>query len=193
MFDFDPRAYGPVIVPLLDAEPLCELGPGRPNVPLRERLRSMEPADLFAGKKIVDHQMAQCCLAGLWLLHSFLDESHALSQEIETPTGSYWHGIMHRREPDFGNAKYWFRRVGVHEVFGPLCEAARNIFLTNSSAKPVASARYLAEQTAWAPYRFIDLCAEAQRDAALADLCRLVAQAEWRPGGCCSISVIVVV
>ena len=46
--------------------------------------------------------MAACCLCGLWLLHDFLDESHSLSQEITTDTGSYWHGIMHRREPDYG-------------------------------------------------------------------------------------------
>jgi hypothetical protein len=54
--------------------------------------------------------------AGLWLLAGDLDKSHAVSQSIETPIGSYWHGIMHRREGDFWNANYWFRRVGKHPV-----------------------------------------------------------------------------
>ena len=64
--------------------------------------------------------MALACMAGLWLRHDFLDESHRISQDLENPSGSYWHGIMHRRELDFSNAKYWFRRVGMHRVFEPL-------------------------------------------------------------------------
>jgi hypothetical protein len=54
----------------------------------------------------------------------FLNESHEISQTMEgrgTPkTADYWHGIMHRREPDAGNAAYWFRRVGTHPAFEPL-------------------------------------------------------------------------
>ena len=50
--------------------------------------------------------------AGLWLYVDDLDRSHTLSQAIETPIGSLWHGIMHRREGDFWNSKYWFRRAG---------------------------------------------------------------------------------
>jgi hypothetical protein len=53
-------------------------------------------------------------LAGLWLLEGDLDASHELSQKWETPTGSYWHAIMHRREGDFGNSKYWYRRIKKH-------------------------------------------------------------------------------
>ena len=47
--------------------------------------------------------MPACCCAGLWLLHGYLDESHALSQSIHTTSGSYWHGLTHRREPNFAN------------------------------------------------------------------------------------------
>jgi hypothetical protein len=54
--------------------------------------------------------------AGLWLLHDFFEESHAISQDLHTPEGSYWHAILHRREPDPSNAKYWFRQVGRHPV-----------------------------------------------------------------------------
>ena len=59
-------------------------------------------------------------LAGLWLLADDLDRSHTISQSIDTPTGSYWHAILHRREGDFGNAKYWFHRVGNHPVIAEL-------------------------------------------------------------------------
>lgn len=52
--------------------------------------------------------------AGLWLYVDDLGRSHAVSQGIASPTGSFWHAIMHRREGDFSNSKYWYRRVGRH-------------------------------------------------------------------------------
>jgi hypothetical protein len=58
--------------------------------------------------------------AGLWLYVDDLNSSHILSQGIESATGAYWHGIMHRREGDFSNAKYWFRQAGRHEVIETL-------------------------------------------------------------------------
>ncbi|HQX50470.1 MAG TPA: hypothetical protein PLY87_19900 [Planctomycetaceae bacterium] len=83
--------------------------------------------------KAVDHALAdvqlaasdrKCVTAGVLLLWDFLDASHEISQTMEgrgTPrTGDYWHGIMHRREPDAGNASYWFRRLGVHPAFASL-------------------------------------------------------------------------
>lgn len=50
--------------------------------------------------------------AALWLYVDDLDRSHSVSQGIENATGSYWHGIMHRREGDFSNSHYWFNKVG---------------------------------------------------------------------------------
>jgi hypothetical protein len=50
--------------------------------------------------------------AALWLYVDDLERSHAISQNIEGPVGAYWHGIMHRREGDFWNSKYWFRQAG---------------------------------------------------------------------------------
>jgi hypothetical protein len=59
---------------------------------------------------------------GWWLLAGDLDASHEISQSIENRDGSFWHGIMHRREGDFSNAKYWFRRVGKHPVLDELAK-----------------------------------------------------------------------
>jgi hypothetical protein len=55
-------------------------------------------------------------LALLW--HDHLDEAHAIVQDHLSGIGAYLHGIMHRREADYWNAKYWFRRVGEHPFFG---------------------------------------------------------------------------
>ncbi|MFN3193313.1 MAG: hypothetical protein ACE361_22570 [Aureliella sp.] len=54
--------------------------------------------------------------SALWLLVGDLHRSHDISQTDGSAEGSFWHGIMHRREGDFGNSKYWFRRVGKHSV-----------------------------------------------------------------------------
>jgi len=57
--------------------------------------------------------------AGLWLYVDELDRSHVLSQHMKDATGAFWHGIMHRREGDFGNAQYWFHQSGPHPAMKP--------------------------------------------------------------------------
>jgi hypothetical protein len=52
--------------------------------------------------------------SALWLYIDELDQSHKVSQGIGDATGSFWHGIMHRREGDFSNSHYWFDKVGEH-------------------------------------------------------------------------------
>lgn len=109
-FHFDPSAYGSSMAALLVPKRLCELGPGSPNVTMRSALEAIDaPAT---------------CRAGLWLLHDFLDESHSISQDLDTNEGSFWHAIMHRREPDASNSKYWWRQVGPHPVLDQLREHA---------------------------------------------------------------------
>jgi hypothetical protein len=70
---------------------------------------------------------AQALLAGLWLWHDWLDESHTISQAIETPTGSFWHAILHRREGDFSNAKYWYARCRHHPALASVAAAGRTV------------------------------------------------------------------
>lgn len=82
---------------------------------VQAQLEELTPGCLFDGP-VTNLAMADGCLAGLWLLHGFLDESHEISQSLKTSEGSFWHGIMHRTEPDFWNSKYWYRQVGSHQV-----------------------------------------------------------------------------
>jgi hypothetical protein len=168
--------YGPIFAPLLAAAPLNELGPGKPDAAALAKLKRLSLDEAFAPHKIVDHDMASACLAGLYLLYDGLDESHMISQSIETPTGSYWHGIMHRREPDYGNAKYWFRRVGDHPVFAPLVAAARELVASETLDR---AAEFLVEQAVWDSFRFVDLCeAISRRKSSSEMLCRRVQRRE---------------
>jgi hypothetical protein len=55
--------------------------------------------------------------AGLHLMNDDLERGHQLAQAHEgDKTCDYWHAIVHRREGDFDNAKYWLRQVGRHPV-----------------------------------------------------------------------------
>jgi hypothetical protein len=177
MFAFDPQQYGPFVAEWIDHEHLCELGPGRPLPALQARLAGIGPESLFPGQVVRDVEMARCCVSAIWLWLDFLEESHRVSQQIDTTSGSYWHGIMHRREPDYSNAKYWFRRVGEHAIFGPLCREARELAASENVA---GQADYLVQQQTWDPYRFVDLCEAVRRGRADgADLCRRIARIEW--------------
>src|SRR5215469_14688264 len=43
-----------------------------------------------------------------------LERAHILVQDASSADGTYVHGIVHRTEDDFDNARYWFRRTAVH-------------------------------------------------------------------------------
>ncbi len=113
--------------------------------------------------------------AGLLLHYGRWDEAHSVAQDLATPEGSFWHGIIHRLEPDPGNAAYWFRRAGRHAVFPSLREVVREI-----------EARYpgcrLKMGHEWDPYAWIDLWESVGRDKG-SDAWRMAAEidrAEWR-------------
>lgn len=174
---FDAAAYGPVFAELLKESRLMPLDPGTPNHKAKEGLDAFTVEAAFAPRGITDLQMADACRSALWLYHDYLDISHTISQQIETETGSYWHGIMHRREPDYSNSKYWFRRVGDHPVFPAMRDAAAEIAGAHA-ARPASA--FLTAQTAWDPYKFIDLCETANKGQGPAeDLCRKIQHREW--------------
>jgi hypothetical protein len=123
---------------------------------------------------------ARLCLAsGILQILDFWDASHDAAQRAddlgERAFAAYWHGIAHRREPDSGNAAYWFRRVGRHPIFGPLRAAARPWLDAHAGT---SLAHRLSHGETWDPFAMIDLCAAARPGSALETLARRIQRVE---------------
>jgi len=162
--EFRSSDYGRAVQDLLarDGDGLrpMPLAPANPSAKLSI---SLSADALFPGAKSPGG-----ALSGLYLYFSCLDEAHKIAQDLDTSEGSFWHGIMHRQEPDPGNAGYWFRHVGQHPVFPAL--AARAASLGYDSG------------TKWDPLAFIDFCESARRRPGSAEeaLALQVQLAEWQ-------------
>ena len=137
----------------LDPSAYRRLVPRDPgNAAARDLLQSTRPQDLVAGQ-VVRRDDAQAMLSALWLYFDFLDESHTISQSLENPTGSFWHAIMHRREGDFSNSKYWYARCPNHPALATLAAAAAKT--VNQMPADKSLLRLVA--TGWNPNAFVDL------------------------------------
>ncbi|HEX4125203.1 MAG TPA: hypothetical protein VHY37_10795 [Tepidisphaeraceae bacterium] len=78
-------------------------------------IKGVRPEQLLTAP-IADPDDANAMLAGLWLWHGGLAEAHKIAQDIASPTGSFWHAIVHRLEADYGNSKYWYARCQDHRA-----------------------------------------------------------------------------
>jgi hypothetical protein len=79
-------------------------------------------AALGAGLPKRQTELLHACLL-LW--HDRLDAAHRLVQEHEGDRDAdCLHAIMHRREPDESNSRYWWKRVGQHPLATELASEA---------------------------------------------------------------------
>lgn len=115
-------------------------------------LAALLPAQLFS-RPVKHLDDAAAALAGLWLWHDALDECHKIVQDIASPTASMWHAIMHRREGDFSNSKYWYARCQTHHVNRQLGAIASSIVGQAPADRDMA--RLLSD--GWEPRAFVDL------------------------------------
>jgi hypothetical protein len=150
-----------IIQKLETRQPLPPLAPEKEwDGAIVKQIQSASLDELFDGQTVKDTEFGNAVKSGLLLWNDALDESHTISQQLNSKTGSYWHGIMHRREPDYSNSKYWFGRVGNHSVFPALRKRALDI-LADSNLPDYLEA--IQEEENWDAYQFVDWCqAEAE-------------------------------
>jgi hypothetical protein len=147
----------PELKTLLETAEPAALGPERRTDALCTTEIDKRLASAFADRTITP-AVRNLLRGGLYLWHDHLDEAHTIVQDIETADGSLLHGILHRREPDYSNAKYWFRRVGSHPSHLSLALKAGDL-LEHASESDLHS-RLVPNKT-WDPFAFIDAVEDA--------------------------------
>jgi hypothetical protein len=156
---------------LFDEPGPASLGPGPRKTALpAERIRDVVARETNPGRG------RNLLLALLLLWNDHHEEAHGLVQDLGDADGSLLHAILHRREPDFSNARYWLHRVGRHPVYQSLGERATAL----AAAKSVARLEPpLVEKGVWDPFAFAAACGSvADRepgDAGVQALCALQA------------------
>lgn len=160
---------------LLTPDSLPALGPAVRSEALTEAALTANLTHLFASTNLTPAR--QDLVRGLLLLwHDHLDAAHAIAQNSNTADGSYLHAIVHRREPDYWNAKYWWQRVGSHAAFPDL--VARVGDLMQDRREP-ALLSLLLKDGKWNASTFVDLCEQAAAGTQPTELLREIQRAEF--------------
>lgn len=96
-----------------------------------------------------------------------MEPAHRNVQEATRGLGAYIHGVLHRMEGDYWNAKYWFRQVSDAGLMQSICEHMQSLAITQGLNK-----------LDWvSPSDFVDACeALAKNNAKQTELVR---QATW--------------
>jgi hypothetical protein len=138
--------YSEFVDRILRGEPLRTLFPR--DISDRDVWRRLKEADdeKVAGKPIGAPQAFPVVRGGLLYALDDLDGCHEFFQNTASDLVGYWHGMMHRREADFDNARYWFRRAGAMPFFDTLHHRA------------AAVSPDMAKQPSWDPYLFTGQC-----------------------------------
>jgi len=143
---------------LLKTEAPAHLGPQRrggtlPAAELLARCAALEEAVPVARTKSAPLR------ALLLLWHDHWAAAHELVQPVDTPDAALVHAMVHRREPDPWNSKYWWRRTGAHPALARLVVELE----TEGTLRTLPDWRQrLLPGGRWDPFAFVGLCTELQ-------------------------------
>jgi hypothetical protein len=109
---------------------------------------------------------ARCIRSLLFIAAGGVDQAHRIVQEISTSDAAYIHGIVHRIDDDFDNARYWFRRAPMHP-------AAAEIY-----RRAAANSLTVASHPIWDPLLVTDMV-ERSRTAGVTEELRVILTIEF--------------
>lgn len=97
------------------------------------------------------------------LYHDHHDPAHDIVQDLTDRDSALIHAMLHRREPDYWNAQYWFRRTSEHPVYLRLGDRLKSLPARPEEAE---AARKLTLPGAFDPFAFVELCEQVARQPA---------------------------
>jgi hypothetical protein len=107
-----------------------------------------------------------CIRSLLFIAAGGIDQAHRLAQELSTSVASYIHGMVHRIDDDFDNARYWFRRARVDPAAAEMYRRAAAHSVT------------VASHPSWDP-SFVTDMVEASRIEGVSEELRAVLKVEF--------------
>jgi len=159
------------------SEGLSLVTEGPKDARLRQALTEPAWAQILPG---VPRPKRLALASGLLQVFDEWNSSHEAAQEAddlgERSYSAYWHAIAHRREPDAGNASYWFRRVGRHPVQGLLARAS--VPLLERHGDSTVSGKM--PKGEWNPFAMIELCGDGRPPANVVALARTLQRLEMK-------------
>jgi hypothetical protein len=108
---------------LLGTQELPDLGPGPRTGTLPETTVALRLLEATRGIDLSE-RISDLLSAAALLYHDHHDPAHNLVQDRTDPDGCLVHAMLHRREPDYWNAAYWFRRLSGHPIYRALTPGA---------------------------------------------------------------------
>lgn len=150
---------------------------------LKSYLDRMRPEKLFPASEAA----GKLVMAGLYQNNDDLEVSHRICQEVgaaaDCPEASYWHGMVHRREPDFSNARGWFQKAAglaaLPEIHDEVVRFLQRVLQVPeygaAREKAFRFLQHLQSQGTWDPFYYTELCQAYRQDADAEDR-RLLAE-----------------
>jgi hypothetical protein len=109
---------------------------------------------------------ARCARSLLFLAAGDMEQAHRIVQEMSTTDAAYIHGVIHRIDDDFDNARYWFRGARMHPA-GP--EMYR---------RAAANSLTVASHPIWDPFLVTDML-ESSRTVGVTEELRAILAIEF--------------
>ncbi|MBT4136607.1 MAG: hypothetical protein HOE48_01770, partial [Candidatus Latescibacteria bacterium] len=140
---------------------------------LKPYIDKTETTALFSEHILVSQIHGDLVRNALYQKNDDLDTAHQICQTIgktaDAPEICYWHGLIHRREPDFKNAHSWFQKSRNLAANNQLYQATYN-FLQRAIQMPdygdtrevaLQFWQHLRNQGTWDALYFLNLCESA--------------------------------